>query len=245
MKECIKTIKSNISLRSEEFAFIAIFPTVVFIIGHIILRLILHFDTADDLTSFEFGTFLAIVCSFVMAFAKGSGAYKSHLSYGVSMGKRRRDIITANLIMAIIKWLIVSIFLFIFHTFENYVCVTTYKGIPLEFDFNLIFTSPFFITLIIVFTTLETFMGAMYIKFGNRTFWILYAITFFLLSIIPSFIGQAMDGTATGITATIGNFFIDIFNNISIDTIYLGICSICIILIILPYLILRKYRVSL
>jgi len=245
MKDIFNKIKSNFSLRTNELRITVVISVFCFIIGHIMLRLIMEFDKSVDMTSFELGTVLTAMITFLTTIAMGANNYSNHINYALSMGKRRRDIITAHIVVALIKSFVATSLIYIYHEIESYICRTSYKGIPEDFDFDKLFTFEIFFVILIALIALETFMGSMLTRFGQKTFWIMWVICVLGFSFIPSAIEHTVDGTATGITAAIGQFIIDVFTGLNMNTILIGICILSIILISMPYILLRKHRVTL
>ena len=244
MKDTFNTIKGNLYLRVNELRLIAILAVIGFVTGHTILRLVMEFDTSDDLTSFELGTVVTAMIMFVTAVTAGSNKYASNINFAISMGKRRRDIITAHVAVALVKSLLATSLIYAFHQLESYICRTTYRDIPMEFNFDNIFTPKVFFVILLYLVAVETFMGSMMTRFGQKTFWILWLVCVLGFTSIPSVIEQTIDGTANDITATIGQFFIDILSGLTMEGMLLGICGVCIILIMLPYILLRKHSVA-
>jgi hypothetical protein len=243
-KETINTIKQIIKIRAKELILSAIIPIIVFTIGHAMLRLILHFDNADDLTSFELGTVLTAFAIVLLTIVLGAINYSEHIKYAVSMGKRRRDCIISNITLSFIKGILASSLLFLFHTFEIYVLNSTYSHIPVEADFSPYFTPQLFLALILIVMAVENFMGAFAARFGLKVFWMIYTILMFTYITIQNFIISASEGTATGIRKNIGEFFINIFSGITFNTITMILCCVSLVFISLPFLLLRKYRVD-
>lgn len=244
MKDTFNTIKSNLCLRIKESGLTVLLCTGAFIFGHIILRLVMKFDDSPDLTSFELGTLMAAMMSLFTAFTTSANSYSSHINYAISMCKRRCDVITAHIVVALVKSLISTSLIYIFHNIESYVCKTTYSDIPLDFDFDRIFTSDVFVVILLLLVAAETFMGSMLTRFGQKTYWIIWVAGMLCFTSIPSFVEQTIEGTANAFTAAIGQFFIDIFSNLTMSGLLMGISSICILLIILPYILLRKHSVA-
>lgn len=244
MKDTFNTIKSNLYLRVNELRLIAILSVIGFVLGHTILRLVMELDTSDDLTSFELGTIVSAMIMFFTAVTVGSNNYASNINYAVSMGKRRRDIITAHAAVALVKSLLATSLIYAYHQLESYICRTTYRDIPMEFNFDNIFTSKVFFVILLFLMAMETFMGSMMTRFGQKTFRIMWIVCVLGFTFVPSAIEQTIEGTANDIVATIGQFFIDILSSLTLEGMLLGICGLCIILIMFPYILLRKHNVA-
>lgn len=244
MTNTLDMIKKSLYIRSKELMQISIFALSGFVMGHIVLIAIMNIDDSPDLTSFEFGTVIAIIWAIFSIASIGAINYSKHLNYAVSMGKRRFDVITAHIFVALAKSLIVTSLIYIFHGIERLVCSTTYSEYPTEFNFDMIFTLPNYFAFLCIFVAIEVFFGAMQAKMGMKVFWIIWLIIMMGNAFIPSFIEKASGDGSDGITARIGLFFIDLFDNISFNSI-LPICVIIsILLIISTYAILRKHRVA-
>lgn len=244
MKETINTTKKLIKIRFDELIVSFVVPIIVFIIGHTILRFVLEFDNSDDLTSFELGTVLSSFISLLIILLIGTMNFRTNMAYAVSMSNCRKNVITAHIAHAFIKGFILTTLMYIFHTFEGYVCRNTYKHIPMEFDFDKIFKPEIFPVFILFIAAIEIFIGSLLTRFGQKIYWIIYAVCIFCFSAFPSMITHTLEGNATGISKTIGQFLIDIFNGMTINTLLVAICCICAIIITLPYVLLRKYRVA-
>lgn len=244
MKETINTTKEIIRLRLDEVIVNLTVPLIFFLIGHIILRLVLRFDTSDDLTSFELGTIMAMFVSLFTTAIIGTTNFKNNMAYAVSMGKCRKDVITAHIFHALLKSLILTIVIYLCHIYESYVCRSTYNYIPMEFDFNTLFKLEFFPLFVLAIASIEIFMGCLSTRFGQKIFWIIYASCIFCTSFFPTIINDTIEGRATGIIKTIGQLLITIFNNMTMNTLLVALCCTCTIFIASPYILLRKYRVA-
>lgn len=244
MKDTLNTIKGNIYIRANELRLVTILSAIGFIFGHVILRLVLEFDNSADTTSFELGTVMAAMIILFFTATVSSANYSNNFNYALSMSRRRRDIITAHIVMSSIKSLLATSFIYIFHELESYICHTTYSQIPEDFNFDSIFTVGVFFAIFLFLIALETFMGAMMTRFGQKTFWIMWVVCVLGFTSIPSFVEQTIEGTANDIVATIGQFIIDIFSGMTMERLLIGICCVCVVLMLLPYMLLRKHRLE-
>lgn len=244
MKNYINMTKNSLKIRADEFTVSVALAIFGFIFGHIILRLVMAFDNSDDLTCFELGTVIAFMITLFTSITLNASAYANHINYAIAMGKRRRDTITAHIVFAFIRSTLATSLVYIFHIIENYICRTTYKNIPLEGNFNAFFAVEIFFAMIIILTALETFMGALQAKFGQKIFWIMWLVFMFGFSTLPSFIEKAAERTSDGIMARIGQFIIDVFSNLTMQGLAIGVSIFAVVLIVLPYVLLRKHRAA-
>lgn len=237
-------IKKSLYLRAKEFLVTVITTVAGFVLGHLILIAVMAFDTPPDQTSFEVGTIMAIFFVYFSSFFAGAHNYSLHFNYAVSMGKRRVDVVTSHLVTSLVKSIIATSLIYIFHMFESYVCRTAYSQYPLEFDFNIVFTFSHYFLFIGAFAAVETFLGAMNTRFGKKVFGVLWLISICII-FIPALIEDALESASNGITAKIGQFFIDLFNSINLNVLLVGGVALIVLLLLLPYALLKKCRVSL
>ena len=243
MTNTIDMIKKCFSTRSIEILRVCIITCAGFLLGHLILLAVMAFDNSQDLTSFEMGT---VCAAFFCLFAKSffdSNWFSFHFNYAVSMGKCRKHVATAFMVLAFVKGLVVASLIYVFHIYESFICRTVYKEFPVDFDFDSIFTAQTYIILIIVLAAFEICFGSIQTKFGPKALGFMWLFCM-LLILIPSFIEKAAE-KAGGIKGQIGQFLIDLFNAIN-ENVLLAIGLFLIILMLsLPFILLRKQRVTL
>lgn len=238
-------IKKDMLLRYKELITLFTVAIIGFTIGHIILRCVMAFDKSPDLTSFELGTLMAVFIVIFSTISVGAGRFCQHFNFAVSMGKRRSDIITAHIFVALIKGLFLTSLIYIFHIFENHICKTTYAEYPIDFDFNLIFTVESFFLILGVLVAMEIFFGAIQTKFGPKVFGIIWIALVWTISFGYTFIAQNIEENPDGVIAKIFDSIADFFNSINLNIIW-GVCGIVMILFVAaPYVLLRKQRVTL
>lgn len=243
MTDIFNMIKKDFFVRTVELARTAIVASIGFVFGLIILVAVMTFDNSADLTSFEMGT---VMSAFFMIFSKvymDSMWYAYHLNYAVSMGQCRTHVVTAHMAVALVKSLIDVSLIYIFHTIEAYICSTVYGKYPADFDFSTIFTPANFFIFLIALTAMEVFFGAMNARFGQKAMGIIWLLCMGCV-MIPAFIERALEQVGD-IGAKLGHFFINLFTRLG-GNVLLSICVTAVILLmLLPYAILRKHRVSL
>ncbi len=244
MTNIFDMIKKSIYVRAKEYLVTTITTVAGFVLGHLIFIAVMTFDTSPDQTSFELGTMMAIFFSYFSSYFAGATCYSSHFNLAVSMGKRRVDVVTSHIVISLTKGIIATSLIYIFHIFESYVCRTAYSQYPLEFDFNIVLTLGNYFLFIGAFAAIETFLGAMNTRFGKKVFGVLWLISMFVI-FIPTFIEDALESASNGITAKIGQFFIDLFESINLNVLMAGGIALIMLLLLLPYALLKKCKVSL
>lgn len=235
----IDSIKKNIILYKEELFAMPLISLCFFMAGHIILWLVMTFDKSSDLTSFEAGSVFALMaCAFVAFF--NTFMYSNRFNYALTMSQKRTGIITASMVLSAIKIISVLALLFVLNIFERHICDTVFADYELESNFRAIYKPQILLTIILAFIALETFTGALFTRFGTRFFWIIWVIVI-ITSQIPARVIDAVAENQSGILYSIGIFFLNCNKNVLMTIL---ICTM-LVLIALPYVILRKQRVTL
>lgn len=235
----INFIKKSIILHKEEFIYFPLVPIFMFAIGHLILWLVMIFDKSEDLTSFEMGTIMALMGLFFVSLF-GSMGYTNSFNYALSMSQKRSNIVTGLAAVSAIKVTITIAILFLLNIVERYVCKTAFAEYPMESNIAVIFKPHIIITIICAYVAFETLFGALYTKFGIKYFWIVW-IAFVLLMQIPGKLADSIVDNKSHFFYKIIDVLVS-FNQIALFGI---ISAVMLVIISLPYVILKKQRVTL
>ncbi len=231
-------IKKCLKLNKEELLFFPAASAVMFAFGHLILWLVMTFDKSEDLTSFEMGTVMALMgLLFVALF--GSYGYMSSFNYALTMSQKRRNIITGLMMVSAIKATLMILIIYGLNFVERYVCNTFFSEYPMESNIAVIFKPHIMLLIICVFVALETIFGSLYTKFGTKYFWMIWMGIVFLMQ-LPARIIDSMKANDSHFMYKVIEFFMECNKNILFAILF----AIVFVLIALPYVILKKQRVT-
>lgn len=225
----IDFIKKSINLRKKE---LLTFPAIVFAgfaLGHLILWLVMTLDKSEDLTSFESGTIIALIillfCPVFCGFF-----YSNNFNYALSMSQKRKNIITAQTVISTIRAASSVLLIFLLNLIESNVCTSIFSEYPMESNFSVIFKPHIMFIMILAYVAIETLFGTLYTRLGNKYIWAAWLI-FVLLMQLPRKLSSIIDVR-------------HLFTVLDRRLIFSIITIILLLLIALPYVILRKQRVT-
>lgn len=234
----IDFIKKSIYIHKEQFLYFPLASVGMFVFGHIMLWLIMLLDNSSDLTSFELGTVMALMGLFFVALFCSMG-YTNSFNYALSMSRKRSHIITALTIVSTIRVTLTIILIYVLNVIEQYVCKNAFAQYPMDSDLSVIFKPHIILTIVLAFVAIESLFGALYTRFGTKYFWIIW-VAIVLLMQIPARL-------ADKIAADDSHFFhkiIEFFINCNKTALFAALIGIMLLIISLPYKILKKQRVT-
>lgn len=234
----IDYIKKSLIVHKKSLWMYPLLSMVLFAIGHAILWCVMLLVNDKDLTSFEFGTFLTLIASFYMG-VFGTASYRNSFNYALSMSQKRINIITGLTIVSVLKYTFMIITIVLLNTFERFVCNTVFKEYALESSLYKFFTIKNLLLIILVFVAVESLFGSLFTKFGMKCFWILWIFFVILIPMSSKFIHKLLDDNQQLLDK-----IVEFFTKTNINVLYCIAVFILLLLIALPYAILKKQRVT-
>lgn len=178
--------------------------------------------------------FMCIFC-FASLFISFGGGTTRLFNLSVTMGGTRKSFIISVWTISVIKYETVFLLGFIMHKIQHAVLPGK------EFaNINFLFEPDICIILAFMLASVELVMGSLVLRFGLKSYWILWGI-YMILTLLPSRIVKAMGRKEDSILKSLGIWIIDIISNITmLQVISIGVVAAAALTGISSYLIMTQ-----
>lgn len=224
----VKMIKS----RRTEWLFISVTGLITLVFS-MLLEYFMSFDT-NKYVDASTVIFMGIFCV-VSLFISFSSNITRLFNLSVSMGGTRKSFIISMLTISVIKYGAMFLLGFIMHKIQHVVL----SGKQFA-DINFLFEPDICIVLVFILASVEFVMGSLVLRFGLKSYWVLWGIWMVLSLLIPR-IMAAMEREKDSILKSLGIWIINIISNITmLQVISVGVVSAAILTGISSYLIMTQ-----
>ncbi len=243
MKYLIQTAGQVWKLEWKEYLRHVIITLITAFIGIGMVYLIMN-TAAEGEDYGELGTLFAILFGVMINIFGGIFTVQADFNNAISMGKTRKSYVPAKYLVSVMGTAMIVLTIWFVNILERFLYSMSFPSVGnTELNFEVIFANPVvLIGYIIGVPAITLLLGGLYMKFGVKFFWIMWAVWMFVCLGLPR-IGDAMTENPDSIPAKIGFAAIDFFKDI---TMIQGIIAfvVCLIVVVVGNVfIFRKQRV--
>lgn len=241
MKHIIQTVKQVWKIEWKGWLQQVVITFGTSFIGIGMVYLIMHMSGDDNYG--KLGTMIAIIIGVLMNVFSGIFSVQSDFNNAISMGKTRRTYVPAKYLVTVVGTAMIVGTIWMVNLLEDFLYSISFPNAGCEMDFNMVLNNPAFCAGYIVgIPAIALLLGGLYMKFGTKFFWGLWAVWMIGCLAIPR-IGEAMEENPNSVQAQIGFKVVEFFGDI---TMIQGIAAfvICLMVVVVAnILIFRKQRV--
>lgn len=147
------------------------------VLGMIVMTIVLHIDTEEPFITL--GSLIAIVVWGMVNFILGLLGYQNTFDLIVSMGCRRKDFITSQIVVVYINMLLECGMLVLIYGIEKLLHRFVFSSHEMEMITTYILKPKILLMLLMIFPALRLLMGALLLRYKKKAFWIIWAIWVF------------------------------------------------------------------
>ena len=221
--------------KAELLQFLGI-TAVGYLIGLIVVFIVMN--VAKDNTCATAGTMLAVIAfAFIHLFGI-TFSFIGDFNMAISLGATRKSFVAGYALFNLLEIAVLELEIVVFGVVEKFLLENAFPQAVMEIDLTNFFTWNYLTGVLVVFTAVEMFFGAVILKYGMKAFWVLWA--FWMIGcLVP--INIEKNERLSGTLARLGIF---LGGNITSQGIAVLIIIISIIMVMITWKILRKQRVT-
>lgn len=218
----------------------------LFIFGSGLAGMVLHYimvRTEDNtMTSFPLGTLLAMMILVIVGLITSGMSVGAYFNVEISMGSTRKHFFWTYYLFYVIYYLLSVGVLAIFNGMENYLLTVLYPTLENEIILlPYIWKYGFFVA--VAMPILSILFGMLMLRFGNKVFWVLWALWMFGCLGIPRMV-DAIEEAPHSLFGRIGNWAGNIIFHIPLS-VWIGVAVFAYIACVLgSWIIIRKQQVT-
>lgn len=192
----------------------------------------------------ELGTLFALLSGVLINIFGGIFTVQADFNNAISMGKTRKSYVPAKYLVSVMGTAMIAVTIWLVYILENVLYSMSFPGVGnTELNFEVLFDNPgILVGYIIGVPAISLLLGGLYMKFGVKFFWGMWAVWMFACLGLPR-IGDAMVENPNSIPAKIGFSVVEFFKD---TTMTQGIIAfvICLIVVVVGNVfIFKKQRV--
>ena len=205
--------------KAELLQFLGI-TAVGYLIGLIVVFIVMN--VAKENTCATAGTMLAVI-AFNMA---------------ISLGATRKSFVSGYVLFNLLEIAVLELEIVVFGVVEKFLLENAFPQAVMEIDLTNFFTWNYLSGVLVVFTAVEMFFGAVILRYGMKVLWILWAV-WMIICLVPMNI--AKNEKLSGELAKLGLFLGGKFTPQGIVAL---VIALTIVIAVITWNILRKQRVT-
>ncbi|MDD3413204.1 MAG: hypothetical protein PHY47_04315 [Lachnospiraceae bacterium] len=175
----MKLLKQLYRVRKLEILLLLGVELFGFAFGYTLLNLTIAWDKTVS-SYLLIGTTVSIIFGLFMTAFLGICSNMYHYNMAVSMGRTRSSFIVANLLLNILECVIVFAVGGLIQIVEKRLGSLRFPNLLLEMDFSIILQAKYIVAIILLIVTVELFVAALILRYGNKAFWALWALWMFI-----------------------------------------------------------------
>ena len=210
--------------KTELLQFLGI-TAVGYLIGLIVVFIVMN--VAKENTCATAGTMLAFI-----AFALGD------FNMAISLGATRKSFVSGYVLFNLLEIAVLELEIVVFGVVEKLLLENAFPQAVMEIDLTNFFTWNYLSGVLVVFTAVEMFFGAVILRYGMKVLWILWAV-WMIICLVPMNI--AKNEKLSGELAKLGLFLGGKFTPQGIVAL---VIALTIVVAAITWNILRKQRVT-
>ena len=222
--------------KAELLQFLGI-TAVGYLIGLIVVFIVMN--VAKENTCATAGTMLAVIAfAFIHLFGKTLSFYGGVLTWQVSLGATRKSFVSGYVLFNLLEIAVLELEIVVFGVVEKFLLENAFPQAVMEIDLTNFFTWNYLSGVLVVFTAVEMFFGAVILRYGMKVLWILWAV-WMIICLVPMNI--AKNEKLSGELAKLGLFLGGKFTPQGIVAL---VIALTIVVAAITWNILRKQRVT-
>lgn len=221
--------------KTELLQFLGI-TAVGYLIGLIVVFIVMN--VAKENTCATAGTMLAVIVFALMHLWGISFSFMGDFNMAVSMGVTRKSFAAGYALFNLLEIAVLELEIVVFGVLEKFLLKTAFPQAAVEADMTNFFTWNYLSGVLVVFTAVEMFFGAVILRYGMKVLWILWAV-WMIICLVPMNI--AKNEKLSGELAKLGLFLGGKFTPQGIVAL---VIALTIVVAAITWNILRKQRVT-
>lgn len=207
-----------------------------YLVGLIIVFIVMNATKENSYATV--GTMLAVIVFALMHLWGISFSFMGDFNMAVSMGVTRKSFVAGYALFNLLEIAVLEVEIILFGMFEKFMLKTAFPQASMEIDLTNFFTWNYLSGVLVVFTAVEMFFGAVILRYGMKVLWILWAV-WMIICLVPMNI--AKNEKLSGELAKLGLFLGGKFTPQGIVAL---VIALTIVIAVITWNILRKQRVT-
>lgn len=243
MKELMRTVKQTFQVGWHGILGYNIYSVVAGIVGMIIVFIIMKTE-GDEASYAAIGSLLTLMFGAMIVIVVGIISVQMDFNVAISMGKTRKYYVPAQYLLYMASWALCLGIATILALVEEYLYPSLYPNAESEISMMFLVSEPgITFGLLLLVPAVIMLAGSLVLKFGMKSFWVLWIIWMFGCVGLPRIISAAEDAPDS-FWGRAGVAFVNFFKNMSGTEIGIGMMVLAIAGLATSFLLLRKQRVT-
>lgn len=209
---------------------------VGYLIGLIVVFIVMN--AAKESTCATAGTMLAVIAFAFMHLFGITFSFMGDFNMAISLGATRKSFVAGYALFNLLEIAVLELEIVVFGVVEKFLLENAFPQAVMEIDLTNFFTWNYLTGVLVVFTAVEMFFGAVILKYGMKAFWVLWAL-WMLICLVPMNIGK--NEKLSGVLESLG---VILGEKITSQGIAALVIIVTIIIVMITWKILRKQRVT-
>lgn len=240
----LKQIKNAWLFSKDRFLKTVLWVSISAVLTGLFVLLIVKVFGAHDpeITYIHMMSLISYIVLWMMILLWGMTDFGKAFDMMVGMGRTRKEFFVSYVVVNFGTYLVYAGLMVFIAWMETVLEKIFYAGIPCEMNLTAFFFDVRTIALtILIGFTFNIFMGALYLKFRQKIFMLVWVL-FMLLGLIMQMIAKAIEAETAWLIAVI-DFFVAIFTSPAFVLIF-GAVVTTILLVAVSYLLVRKREIA-
>lgn len=207
-----------------------------YLVGLIIVFIVMNATKENSYATV--GTMLAVIVFAFMHLFGISFSFMGDFNMAVSMGVTRKSFVAGYALFNLLEIAVLEVEIILFGMFEKFMLKTAFPQASMEIDLTNFFTWNYLSGVLVVFTAVEMFFGAVILRYGMKVLWILWAV-WMIICLVPMNI--AKNEKLSGELAKLGLF---LGGTLTPQGMVVLVIVLTIVVAAITWNILRKQRVT-
>lgn len=170
------------------------------VVGAGIMALMVYLGGEDPVTSvFRLGTVLAFIVGCFVQLLLGIFGLFQLFNYEVAFGMTRKNFICYDAIVSLIFGIVSLLFVGVLYIAEGGILKIFWSAYPEKDMLGMLNLTPWvmglgLIAAVVCLTAMREFFGSLLMRFGNKAFWVTWALWMVITTIIPARLSKADQG---------------------------------------------------
>lgn len=221
--------------KTELLQFLGI-TAVGYVIGLIVVFAVMN--VAKESTCATAGTMLAVIAFAFMHLFGITFSFMGDFNMAISLGATRKSFVAGYALFNLLEIAVLELEIVVFGVAEKLLLENAFPQAVMEIDLTNFFTWNYLSGVLVVFTAVEMFFGAVILKYGMKAFGVLWAL-WMLITLVPMNIekNEKLSGELESLGVILGE-------KITSQGIATLVIIATIIIVMIMWKILRKQRVT-
>lgn len=221
--------------KTELLQFLGI-TAVGYVIGLIVVFAVMN--VAKESTCATAGTMLAVIAFAFMHLFGITFSFMGDFNMAISLGATRKSFVAGYALFNLLEIAVLELEIVVFGVAEKLLLENAFPQAVMEIDLTNFFTWNYLSGVLVVFTAVEMFFGAVILKYGMKAFGVLWAL-WMLITLVPMNIekNEKLSGELESLGVILGE-------KITSQGIAALVIIATIIIVMIMWKILRKQRVT-